>query len=101
MSEIISYLNIVVSIIAAVYGIKLAAMAKGGEMEKSWNLITVSAVVFAILTEITVITKIIDVGVSVFFIDLLSEIVKFVFIIIFTYALYSTRRNLIKRLFNK
>lgn len=94
MEQIIDLLNSVVSIVAAILGIRLATLSKGGQMEKTWNLLAISAVVFAILIEVRVALKYF----STLNIDSVAGLVELVFLIIFAYSLYSTRKNLQKLL---
>lgn len=40
--------SLLISIIASSYAIKLAALARGGQMEKTWNILALASIIFAL-----------------------------------------------------
>lgn len=96
IEKIIELVNLVIALFAGVYAVKLAALSQGGSMEKTWNRLAIVAVLFVLL-EITGALK----GFELVHISGLAEIVEFVFVIVFAYCLYSTRKELLKKMLGK
>ena len=49
LEEILELVNLAVALLAAFYAVKLAALSQGGSLEKTWNLLALASVFFALL----------------------------------------------------
>jgi len=90
--NIIEFVNLIVAVLAAAYAVKLAALSQGGDLEKTWNLLAVVAVLFAIL-EIYGALK----GLNLVYISGFGDVLEFVFGLTLLVAVYKTRKTLLKR----
>lgn len=92
LEKVVEFLNLIAALFAGMYAIKLAALSQGGAMERTWNLLAVVAVLFVGLEVVNSLSEF-----GVLEIHGLSEVVEFVFAVLFAYTLYSTRKELIKK----
>lgn len=46
--NIIEIASLLLSLIASSYAIKLATLARGGQMEKTWNILALASIIFAL-----------------------------------------------------
>ncbi|MBM2817694.1 MAG: hypothetical protein HW401_284 [Parcubacteria group bacterium] len=49
MKSIIEIVNLFLALLAAFYAIKLAALAQGGQMERTWNMLALASVIFGFI----------------------------------------------------
>lgn len=94
VEQIVEFANLVVALLAAMYAIKLAALSHGGAMERTWNLLAVVAVLFVGLEIANSLSAF-----GILEIHGLSELIELAFAVVFAYALYSTRKELLKKIF--
>ncbi|MDO8471048.1 MAG: hypothetical protein Q7S49_00345 [bacterium] len=90
VEKVIEVVNLVVALIAGIFAIKLAALAQGGKMEKTWNTLAVAALLFVILETVGALS-----GFKVLHIGGLGEILEFLFVSTFAYCLYFTKKSLL------
>lgn len=89
--KLLEIVNLILSLFAAAFAIKLAALAQGGQLEKTWNWLAIAIVTFTGL-EIYGALK----GFGLVHIGGLGDVLEFVMVIIFVYILFTTRRRLLK-----
>lgn len=94
VEQVIEFANLVVALFAGMYAVKLAALSQGGAMERTWNLLAVVAVLFVGLEVVNTLSAF-----SILKIHGLSEVIEFAFAALFAYCLYSTRKELLKKMF--
>lgn len=92
IEKIIEILNLVVALFAGMYAVKLAALSQGGSMEKTWNTLAITAVLFVLLEVNNSLA-----GFGLIHIGGLEEIIEFVFVAVFAYCLYFTKKDLLKK----
>lgn len=88
--------NLLIAILVAVFAVKLAALSQGGQLEKTWNLIAIVAVLFALLEVVGALK-----GFNLVRLGGAGDIIEFVFGIVFFTAVYKTRKSLLKQVLNK
>lgn len=93
IEHIIEILNLVVALLAGVFAVKLAALAQGGTMEKTWNTLAVVAVLFVGVEIVNSLS-----GFGWVNIGGLSEILELAFVSVFAYCLYFTKKDLLKKI---
>lgn len=94
--NILEVANLIIAIMAAVFAVKLAALSQGGSMEKTWNKLAFIAMLFALL-EIYGSLK----GLGLVQIEGLGDIIELAFGSLLLITVYTTRKTLLKKLFNK
>ena len=93
VEKIIEVVNLVLALIAGVFAIKLAALAQGGTMEKTWNTLAVCAVLFVLLEVVGTLK-----GFEVVSVGGLGEIFELLFVSTLVYCLYFTKKNLLNKM---
>lgn len=93
VKNILQVVNLFISFGVVVLAIKLAALYQGGTMEKTWNTLAVVVVIF-MLMEVTRALK--DFGIVG--INGLGDILESLFLLVFAYCLYFTRKDLLKKM---
>ncbi|OHA27267.1 MAG: hypothetical protein A3C06_00940 [Candidatus Taylorbacteria bacterium RIFCSPHIGHO2_02_FULL_46_13] len=93
VERIIEVVNLVLALAAGVFAIKLAALAQGGTMEKTWNTLAVCSVLFVLLEVVGTLK-----GFEVVSIGGLGEIFEFLFVLTFVYCLYFTKKDLLNKM---
>ena len=83
--------NLILALFAAAVAIKLAALAQGGQLEKTWNWLAIAIVTFAGLEIYGAL-----VGFGLVHIGGLGDVLEFAMVVIFVYILFTTRRRLLK-----
>ncbi|PIY93362.1 MAG: hypothetical protein COY69_02005 [Candidatus Magasanikbacteria bacterium CG_4_10_14_0_8_um_filter_32_14] len=96
VEEVLEIVNLVFAILAAVFAVKLAALSQGGDLEKTWNLMAMSAFAFAVVEVLGALKEF-----GLLQISGLTEIFELIFIILMTYTFYKTRKSLLKRVMGK
>lgn len=48
MGNIIEIASLLLAIVASSYAVKLAALAHGGQMERTWNMLALASIIFAL-----------------------------------------------------
>lgn len=94
MEHVMEFANLVMALLAGIFAVKLAALSQGGSMEKTWNNLAIVAVLFVGVEVLNSLS-----GFGVLDVTGLSEIVEFVFAVMFAYTLYATRKDLMKKVF--
>jgi hypothetical protein len=92
VEKVIEILNLVVALFAGVMAVKLAALSQGGSMEKTWNALAFSAIFFVLLEIVGSLN-----GFNLIHIGGLAEIFEFLFVAVFAYCLYFTKKDLLKK----
>ncbi len=96
-SEItLEFINIIIAILAAAYAIKLAALTQGGDLENTWNLIAVVAVLFAVFEAYGVLK-----GLGLVHITGLGDVIELIFGLTLLVTVYKTRKTLLERMMSK
>ena len=90
--NILELINLIVSIFAAAFAVKLAALSQGGQLERTWNKLAVVAVVFAVM-EIFAALK----GYGLVKIGGLGDILEFVLAVLLAATFYTTRKQLLRQ----
>lgn len=96
LENALELVNLVVALLAAFYAVKLAALSQGGSLEKTWNMLALTAVFFALLE--------VNNGLAGFgLIDLegLGELFELVFGVLLLTVFIKTRKNLLKQVLGK
>lgn len=96
IESIFELVNLIISLAAAVFAIKLAALSQGGTMEKTWNTIAIAVVFFALLEVIGALDLF-----GVIKIEGASDILEFGFLAFLTYSLYRTKNDLLHKMLGK
>ena len=94
--NIIKIVTLFLALFAASYAFKLAALAQGGQMERTWNMLALASVIFGFIEVLSSLKdfRIIDIhGVSELFELLLAFVLVYVFM--------RTRRMLLKQVMGK
>lgn len=90
--KLIELLNLIMALVVGVLAIKLAALAQGGTMEKTWNTLAVVSVWFVLIEVVNSLS-----GFGFVHIGGLSEIIELIFVLTFAYCLYFTKKDLLKK----
>ncbi|MEK7459807.1 MAG: hypothetical protein AAB636_01950 [Patescibacteria group bacterium] len=93
---ILEPINLLIAILAAVFAVKLAALSQGGELEKTWNMIAIVAVIFAILEAYGTLK-----GLMLVHVGGLGDILELIFGLILLYTVYKTRKTLLQKMLGK
>lgn len=96
VENVLELVILVISLVAAVSAIKLAALAQGGSLEKTWNRVAIAVGFFALLEINNALA-----GFELLHIGGLSEILEVVFAVTLLVALIQTRRDLLKQVLGK
>lgn len=94
--SVVELVNLVISLLAGFYAVKLAALSQGGAMEKTWNLLAGASVAFA-LVEITNSLK----GFGLVELGGLEEIFEAALGILLLVVFVKTRKILLKQVLGK
>lgn len=96
LENILELVNLAIALLAAFYAVKLAALSQGGSLEKTWNLLALAAVFFALME--------VNNGLAGFgLIDLegLGELFELAFGALLLVVFVKTRKNLLKQVLGK
>ena len=96
VEKIIELINLIIAVFAGVFAIKLAALSQGGTMEKTWNGLAITAILFIALEAVGALK-----GFGLVHISGLAEIIEFLFVVMFAYCLYATKNDLLKKMLGK
>lgn len=96
LEEILEIVNLILSILAATFAIKLAALSQGGELEKTWNGLALGAGFFALLEVYGSLQ-----GFGFVHIEGFGDVIEAAMVITFLYVFYTTRKTLLKRVLGK
>ena len=94
--EILELVNLVLAVLAAIFAVKLAALSQGGELEKTWNLMAMSAFAFAVVEVLGALKEF-----GLLHVSGLGDIFELIFIVLMAYTFYKTRKSLLKRVMGK
>ena len=94
--NIIEIVNLFMALFAASYAIKLAALAKGGQMERTWNMLALASIIFALI-EVTNSLK----GYGVINVHGVSELFELLLAIVLVAVFVRTRKILLKQVMGK
>lgn len=94
--NIVEIASLLLALLASSYAIKLAALARGGQMERTWNLLALASIIFALNEAANNSLK--SFGIDAYGYDKLFELLlAFVLVI----AFISTRKMLLKQVAGK
>lgn len=92
LESILEIANLLVAIFAATFAVKLAALSQGGSLEKTWNMLAIASLFFAMLEINNSLS-----GFGMLHIGGLEEIFEFGFGIILAVTFYKTRKQLLAK----
>lgn len=96
VESVLELINLFLAVLAAAFAIKLAALAQGGDLEKTWNWIAVAVTAFAAIEIFAALDLF-----GLVHIGGLADILELIMVVIFVYILNVTRKRLLKRMLGK
>lgn len=94
--SVLEIANLVLGLLAAVFAVKLAALAQGGTLEKTWNLLAIAAGLFGLLEVNNALA-----GFGLVHVGGLEEIIELVFAALLLAAFMRTRKDLLRQVLGK
>ncbi len=96
LEDTLEVVNLLLSIVAAAFAIKLAALSQGGSLEKTWNWLAVAVTLFA---GVEVVGSLDSFG----FIRVQGgqDALEFIMIVVFLVVFYRTRKDLLRKVLGK
>ncbi len=85
-------INLVLAVIAAIFAVKLAALSQGGSLEKTWNLMAIVALTFAVFEIYGALQ-----GFMILHLGGLGDLLEFIFVLILAITFYKTRKSLLAK----
>lgn len=96
LGNIVEIASLLLALLASSYAVKLAALARGGQMEKTWNILALASIIFA-LNEATN-NSLKGFGIDAYGYDKLFELLLAIILVI---AFISTRKMLLRQVSGK
>lgn len=96
VESLLEIANLVLAVLAAAFAIKLAALAQGGDLEKTWNWLATAITAFAVIEIFAALDMF-----GLLHIGGLADILELIMVVIFVYILNITRKRLLKRMLGK
>lgn len=94
--NIVEIASLLLALLASSYAVKLAALARGGKMERTWNILALASIIFALNEATNNILK--SFGIDAYGYDKLFELLLALVLVI---AFISTRKMLLRQVSGK
>lgn len=96
LGNIVEIASLLLALLASSYAVKLAALARGGQMERTWNILALASIIFALNEATNNILK--SFGIDAYGYDKLFELLL-AFVLVM--AFMSTKKMLLKQVSGK
>lgn len=94
--NIFEIVNLLLSLVAAAFAVKLAALSQGGSLEKTWNGLAIASVLFAFLEIFNALE-----GFGLVHLSGLDEMLELVMVFVLLITFYKTRKDLLQKILGK
>ena len=88
-------LNLILALFGAFFAVKLAALSQGGSLEKTWNMLAMASLAFAVLEVYGTLS-----GLKILHIGGFGDVAETVFASLMAVTFYKTRKELLAKVLN-